>query len=114
VGGIAEKVAGKGGCLGLCFEFFVLMVNIIFTVVFSTAANLSESGETRSGGCVGVDVNNLATLNVLEKSHSSVAGIVLNHIGVALTFTNVICRMLEDAPLAIRALRGMLQEVLTD
>jgi len=114
VGDIAEKVTGKGRRFSLFFEFFVLRVNVIFTVVFSTAANLSESGKTRSVGCVGVDVDDLAALNVLKKSHSSVAGIVLTHLGVALTLTNVICRVLEDASLAVRALRGMLQEVLAD
>lgn len=95
-------------------DFFILSVDIILTIVLSTAANLSEGGETRSGSSVGVNVQNLAALDVLEKSHSSVAGVVLNHFGVILTLTNVISWVLEDAPLAISALGRMLQEVLAD
>jgi len=49
----AEKVAGVSG---LFLEFFILSVDIVFTVVLCTTANLSESGETRSGSGVGVDI----------------------------------------------------------
>jgi hypothetical protein len=112
---VAEKVAGKSRSFGLLLlNFFILRVDIIFTIVFCTTADLSESGETRSGSGVGVDIDNLAALNILEKSHSSVASIVLHHMGVVLTFTNIKGRVLENAPLAVRALGRMLQEVLAD
>jgi len=111
---VAEKVAGKSRSFGLLLKFFILRVDIVFTIVFCTTADLSEGGETRSGSGVGVDIDNLAALNVLEKSHSSVASVVLHHIGVVLTLTNVISWVLENAPLAVRALRRMLQEVLAD
>jgi len=110
----AEKVAGICRSISFFLEFFFLSVEIIFTVVLCTTANLSEGGETRSASGVGVDIQNLASLYVLEKSHSSVAGVVLNHIGVFLTLTNVKGWVLENAPLAVSALGRMLQEVLAD
>lgn len=107
----SKKVAGKSRSLDLLVAIFV---HIVFTVVFCTTANLFESGETRSGCGVGVYVQNLGALDVLEKSHSSVAGVVLNHIGVILAFTNVIGWVLEDASLAVGALGRMLEEVFAD
>jgi hypothetical protein len=90
------------------------MVDIVFTVVLCTTANLFESGETRSGSGVGVNIQNLGALDVLEESHGSVAGVVLNHFLVVLTLTNVISWVLEDASLAVGALGRMLQEVFAD
>ena len=107
----AEKVLGEGGSLNLLIAFFV---DIVFTVVLCTTANLFEGGETGSSSGVGVYVQNLGALDVLEKSHCSVAGVVLNHFGVVLTLTNVIGWVLEDASLAVSALGRMLEEVFAD
>jgi hypothetical protein len=106
----AEKVLGEGGNLNL----FIVFIDIVFTVVLCTTANLFEGGETRSSSGVGVYVQNLGALDVLEKSHCSVAGVVLNHFGVVLTLTNVIGWVLEDAPLTVGALGRMLEEVFAD
>ena len=106
----AEKVLGEGGNLYL----FIIFTDIVFTVVLCTTANLFEGGETRSSSGVGVYVQNLGALDVLEKSHCSVAGVVLNHFGVVLTLTNVIGWVLEDASLAVSALGRMLEEVFAD
>ena len=107
----AEKVLGEGGSLNLLIAFFI---DIVFTVVLCTTANLFEGGETRSSSGVGVYVQNLGALDVLEKSHCSVAGVILNHFGVVLTLTNVIGWVLEDAPLTVGALGRMLEEVFAD
>ena len=106
----AEKVLGEGGNLNL----FIVFIDIVFTVVLCTTANLFEGGETRSSSGVGVYVQNLGALDVLEKSHCSVAGVILNHFGVVLTLTNVIGWVLEDASLTVGALGGMLEEVFAD
>jgi len=106
----AEKVLGEGGNLNL----FIVFIDIVFTVVLCTTANLFEGGETRSSSGVGVYVQNLGALDVLEKSHCSVAGVILNHFGVVLTLTNVIGWVLEDAPLTVGALGRMLEEVFAD
>ena len=106
----AEKVLGEGGNLDL----FIVFIDIVFTVVLCTTANLFEGGETRSSSGVGVYVQNLGALDVLEKSHCSVAGVILNHFGVVLTLTNVIGWVLEDASLTVGALGGMLEEVFAD
>jgi hypothetical protein len=107
----AEKVLGEGGNLNLLIAFFV---DIVFTVVLCLTANLFEGGETGSSSGVGVYVQNLSALDVLEKSHCSVAGVVLNHFFVVLTLTNVIGWVLEDASLAVGALGRMLEEVFAD
>ena len=107
----AEKVLGEGGNLNILIAIFI---DIVFTVVLCTTANLFEGGETRSSSGVGVYVQNLGALDVLEKSHCSVAGVVLNHIGVVLTLTNVIGWVLEDASLAVSAFGRMLEEVFAD
>lgn len=107
----AEKVLGEGGNLNLVIAFFI---DIVFTVVLCTTANLFEGGETGSSSGVGVYVQNLGALDVLEKSHSCVAGVVLNHFFVVLTLTNVIGWVLEDASLAVSALGRMLEEVFAD
>jgi len=106
----AEKVLGEGGNLNL----FIVFIDIVFTVVLCTTANLFEGGETRSSSGVGVYVQNLGALDVLEKSHCSVAGVILNHFGVVLTLTNVIGWVLENASLTVGALGRMLEEVFAD
>jgi len=98
----AEKIPGKVGALSN-----VLIgsgIDVVFTVVLSAAADGFESGETRSRGSVRVDVENVATLNILEKSHRGVASIVLHHFGVGLTCSHVVGWVLKDAALAVRAL----------
>ena len=111
-----EKVAGKGGGEvfrgGLFLLFLVNRVDKVLTVVFGAAADALESGETRRRGGVGVDIDNLAALDVLEKSHSSVARIVLHHFSVALALAHIVRRVLEDAALTIGALGRMVKEVL--
>lgn len=105
----AEKVAGKGGGAGDLFSIYVVLA-----VVLCAAANVLEGVKTGSRGSVGVDVENLASLDILEKSHRRVTSIVLHHLGVVLTGAHVMGRVLEDTALAISALGGMLKEVLTD
>jgi len=92
----------------------LLGVDEVFAVVLGTGANVTECAETWSRGGVGVDIDDLASLNVLEKSHSSVSCVVLHHVAVGLAFSNVEGRVLEDASLAVSALRRMVQEILAD
>ena len=73
-----------------------------------------ESVETGRRGCVGVDVDNLAALDVLEKSHCCVARVVLHHCSVVLSLAHVVSWVLEDASLTIRTLRWVVQEILAD
>ena len=83
-------------------------IDEIVAIVLGTATNSFEDCETRSGSCVGVDVDYLTTLNVLEKSHSCVASVVLDHVGVFLARADVKSRMLEDTPLPVGTLRGVI------
>jgi len=114
----AEKVAGDDlrGEDSRIFEIFLLLllVNVVLAVVLRTAADVSEGLQAWCGGRICVDVDGIATLDVLEQTHCRVACVVLHHFRVALTRLHIVCRVLEDAPLAISALRGVLQEVLAD
>ena len=111
-----EKVAGKGGGKvlrgGLFLLFLVNWVNEVLTIVFGAAADALENGETGRRGGVSVDIDNLAALDVLEKSHSSVASIVLHHVSVTLALAHIVGRVLEDAALTIGALGWVVKEVL--
>lgn len=101
----AEKVSGKGRLSrGLVANFAFVFVDVVFAVVFGAAADLAEGCETGSGGCVGVDVDDLAALDILEKSHGCVPRIVLHHAGVVLALAHVESGVLEDAALPISAL----------
>ena len=115
----AEKVAGKsshvsGGVVsrGLLFVLLVNGVDVVLTIVFGAAANALEDIETGRRGGVGVDIDDLAAFDVLEKSHSSVARIVLHHVSVALALAHIVGGVLEDAALAVSALRRVVKEVL--
>ena len=83
-------------------------IDEVVAIVLGTATNSFENCETRSSSCVGVNVDYLTTLNVLEKSHSCVASVVLDHIGVFLALTDIKRRMLEDTPLPVCTLRGVI------
>jgi len=102
LGADAEKIPGKVGAL--TNVLIGRSINVVFTVVLSTAADGFESGETRSRGSVRVNVENVATLDILKKSHRGVASIVLHHFGVRLACSHVVGWVLEDAALAVRAL----------
>jgi len=108
-GAVAELVTGKGGhsdlfFLDLVVVLFSIRIDEVFTVVFRAVADAPENTETRSCGGVGVNVDYLAALNILEKSHCRVAGVVLNHVSVLLALADVKRRVLENATLAISAL----------
>ena len=114
---VAELVTGKGGhsevCLvDLAVVFLSIGIDEVFAIVLCAAADVSESTETRSCSGVGVNVDNLAALYVLEKSHCCVAGVVLDHVSVVLALADIKSRVLENAALAISALRWVLKEVL--
>jgi len=118
-GAVAELVTGKGGhsdlfFLDLTVALSSISIDQVFTVVFRAVADTPEHTETRSCGGVGVNVDYLAALNILEKSHCRVAGVVLNHVSVVLALAYVKRRVLENAALAIGALRWVLKEVLAD
>jgi len=116
-GAVTELVTGKGGHSEICFVdlavvLFSIGIDEVFAVVLRAAADAPENTETRRCGGVGVNVDNLATLNVLEKSHCCVPGVVLDHVSVLLALADVKRRVLENATLAISALRWVLKEVL--
>jgi len=91
------------------------LLNLILILVFSvTAANVFEHGESGSGRCVCVDVEDVSAVNLLEQSHGRVSLVILHHRGVALSLFNVFSWVLEDASSTIRALAWVLQEILTD
>lgn len=106
---IAELITGKSGHDVIFFS----MIDSILTFIFITAADTFEDGETWSGGSVGVNVNDFATLDILEKSHRCVPSVVLDHVRVLLAFAHVKGRMLEDAALTIVALGWALKKILT-
>ena len=106
----AEKVAREGGLLG----HLLFGIDVVLTVVLGTAADVLECLEARRRGCVCIDVDGLAALDILEQSHRGVASIVLHHLGVRLAAAHVVRRVLEDAALAIGALGGVIKEVLAD
>jgi len=109
----AEKVSGKGrlGCFAAQYFAFVF-VDEVLAVVFSAGADLAECGETGSRSCVGVNIDNLAALYVLEKSHCRVPRVVLHHVAVVLSLAHVESRVLEDTSLPVGALGRVVQEVL--
>jgi len=114
---LTEKVAGKGsgGRIfggGVFFSLLFDGVDKVLTIVFGTTADSFEAGETRSRGGIGVDIDNLTALDILEKSHSSVACIVLHHISVVLAYAHIVGRVLEDAALTVGALGRVVKEVL--
>lgn len=111
----SEKITGKGGSrVGSLVDFFFFLIDVVFAVVLGAAADSLEGVEAGRRGGIGVDVNHLAALDVLEKPHRSVARVVLHHFLVVLTLAHVECWVLEDASLSVGALGWVLQEVLTD
>merc|ERR1712242_172950 len=95
----AEKVArNRFTCL------FVFGVDIVFSIVFDTAADGFEARETGSGCSVRVDIDYVCALDLLEKSHGGVSCVILHHVSIALTLASIVSGMLENASLTIRAL----------
>ena len=141
---VAELITGKGGHSKLhliniadrdrrCSRFLAALLaaaaalrfNTIFcnwvngfdeilAVVLRAAADAPEDAQPRRRRCVRIDVDYLAALDILEKSHGGVSCVVLDHVRVLLALAHVEGRMLENAPLPIRALRRMLKEVLAN
>ena len=110
---VAELVTGKGGRRdGLSFVDLVDRIHEVFSTVFRGTANSSEGGKTRGSGSVSVNVNYLAALNILEKSHRRVPRVVLDHVSIVLSNAHVKGWVLENASLSVRALRRVIQEVL--
>jgi len=93
---------------------FLRLINEVFAIVLGAVADRLEGVEAGCRGGVGVDVDHLAALDVLEQSHCGVARIVLHHSFVVLAIAHIESRMLEDTSLSIGALRGVLQEVLAN
>ena len=104
----SEKLRRFGGYRLILNGWLFIRIDEVVAIVLCTATNTFEDCETRSGSCVGIDVDYLTTLNVLEKSHSCVASVVLDHVGVFLALSDIESRMLEDTPLPVRALRGVI------
>lgn len=112
-------VTGKGGHSDLCLidlidGVVVDRIGDVLTGVLRAIADPAEDAETRSGGSIGVNVNYFAALDILEKSHRSVARVVLDHVGVVLALAHVEARVLEDAALSISAFGGVVEEVFAD
>jgi len=85
---------------------------MILSIVLHIAADGAEYWQARSCCCVGVYIEHICAINLLEKSHSSVPGVVSDHVRVLLTLAHVESGVLEDAALSIGALGGVLEEVL--
>lgn len=113
---VAEKIFRQSGNIifdsGFPFVVLLLVVNEIIAVVLGARTDVAEGLETGRRGGVSVDVDHFAAFNVLEKSHSGVASVVLHHQRVVLPGTHVESGVLKDAPLPIRALRWVVQEIL--
>lgn len=73
-------------------------------VTFGALCNLLEDGQAGRLECVRVNVQRFGALNVLEHAHCRVAHIVLHHVAVGLALVHVQSRVLENAPVAVRAL----------
>ena len=86
----------------------------ILAVVLRAAADAPEHAQPRRRRCVRIDVDYLAALDILEKSHGGVSCVVLDHVRVLLALAHVESRMLENASLPVRALRRVLKEVLAN
>jgi len=112
----AEEVAGDdlGGENGRVIDVLLILVYVVLSVVLRATADVSEGLQAGRRGGICVDIDGIGTLNVLEQAHCRVACVVLHHFRVALTRLHIVSGVLEDAPLAVSALRGMLQEVLAD
>ena len=86
----------------------------ILPVVLRAAADAPEDAQAGRRRRIRIDVDYLAALDILEKSHGGVSCVVLDHVRVLLALAHVESRMLENASLPIRALRRMLKEVLAN
>jgi len=85
---------------------------MIFSAILHIAADGAEYWQTGSSCCVGVYVENICALNLLEQPHRSVPGVVSHHVRVVLTLAHVKGRVLEDAALSISTLGGVVKEIL--
>jgi len=84
---------------------------MVIAIVLIAGADSFKGVETWSCGRVGVDVNYLAALYVLEKSHRRVTSVILHHVSILLTIAHIKRGVLEDASLAISTLRRMIKEI---
>lgn len=85
---------------------------VLICVFIVTATNVLECIESRSGRCVGVNVEDVSTLDLLEQSHCGVPLVIFHHDSVVLSFLDFVSWVLEDASRTIRALAGVIKEVL--
>lgn len=81
---------------------------MVVAIVLIAGADSLKCVETWSCGRVGVDVNYLAALYVLEKSHRCVTSVILHHVSILLTIAHIKSGVLEDASLTISALGRMI------
>lgn len=86
---------------------------LILALIFSIVANAFEDRESWSTSCVRVYVKDVSSLDLLEESHCRESLVVLHHLHVLLSFSNVMSWVLENAAGTIRTLARMVQEVLT-
>ena len=83
-------------------------------MVLCVVANGLESTESWGGGCVGVDVEHVGPLDLLEESHRGVSLVIEDHVVVRLPDSDVSGWVLENAPSSIGAFAWVLQEILTN
>lgn len=91
-----------------------ILDTVLFVKVFGIIANSFENLETWGGSRVCVYVEDVGSLNLLEKSHRREFLVILHHGRVRLSYFHVFGRVLENASGAIRALAWMFQEILTN
>merc|ERR1712014_32658 len=71
-------------------------------------ANGLEGTQSWSGSCVCVDVKHISSLNLLETSHSCISLVILDHVRVGLSDSDVFCWVLENASCSVGAFTWVL------
>ena len=89
-------------CCPVVFSDFILIL------VFCIVANGLEGTQSWGGSCVSVDVKHISSLNLLETSHSCISLVVLDHVRVGLSDSDVFCWVLENASCSIGAFTWVL------
>ena len=91
-----------------------LFSHFFFVLILCVVANGLESTESWGGGGVCVDVKHVSPFNLLEKPHRGVSLIILDHILVGLSDSDIFSWVLENAPCSIGTFTWVLQEILTN
>ena len=101
--------------VGLCTGDFqvsyscpIFFSDFVLILVFCIVANGLEGTQSWGGSCVSVYVEHISSLYLLETSHSCISLVILDHVVVGLSDSDVFCWVLENASCSIGAFTWVL------